>query len=53
MGTWECRNIAGSPPPHISLGMIFCLGRSLKIKGEIKRDVFYDLQYFFMANALV
>ncbi len=34
MGTWECRNIVGSPPPpHNSLG-IFCWGRSLKIQKE-------------------
>jgi hypothetical protein len=39
MGTWEHRNIAGSPPLHNSLG-IFCWGRSLKIQREIKREVF-------------
>ncbi len=40
MGTWEHRNIAGSPPPpHNSLG-IFCRGRSLKIQRQIKREVF-------------
>jgi len=29
MGTWERRNLAGSPPPHNSLG-IFCLGGILQ-----------------------
>jgi hypothetical protein len=39
MGTWEHRNIAGSPSLHNSLG-IFCWGRSLKIQREIEREVF-------------
>jgi hypothetical protein len=41
MGTWECKNITGSPPPCNSLG-IFCWGRSLKIQREIKREVFTE-----------
>ncbi len=39
MGTWEHRNIMGSPRMHNSLG-IFCWERSLKIQREIKRKVF-------------
>jgi hypothetical protein len=42
MGTWERRNIAGSPPPHNSLG-IFCWGRSFKIQREMKREVFLHI----------
>jgi hypothetical protein len=38
MGTWERRDIAGSPPLHSSLG-IFCWGRSLKIQRDTKREV--------------
>jgi hypothetical protein len=52
MGTWESRNIAGSPLPHTFPG-IFCLGRSLKNTRRNKKRGFYDLQDFFMANALV
>jgi hypothetical protein len=44
MGTWEHRNIVGSPSPHNSLGM-FCWGRSPKIQREIKRKVFIGLHH--------
>jgi len=55
LGTWERRNIAGSPPPHNSLG-IFCWWRSLKIQREIKGEVFSELaksMKSFMKNACV
>jgi hypothetical protein len=43
MGTQEHKKIRGSPPSHNSL-RIFCWGRSVKIRREIKREVFmWDL----------
>jgi hypothetical protein len=49
MGTWERKNIAGSPPLHNSIG-IFCRGRSLKIQREIKREVAISNQLQYITN---
>jgi len=39
MGTWECKNIRGSPPLHNSLG-IFCWGDPSKYKEKFLKEVF-------------
>jgi len=43
MGTWEHRNIRGSPRSHNSLG-IFCWGEIPQIRRERKREVFMKIK---------
>jgi hypothetical protein len=50
MGTWECQNRAGSPPPHHNSIGIFCWGRSLNIQREIKREVAISNQLQYITN---